>query len=165
MSIDPEEITRLVRSVVARTLGDKGREVRYQKDAGASRRKIITEEHVREMLSGTEQLIPPNAIVTPLALQIAQERRIRLIKDHTQASISYAAASEPAGQRISSPQHPQKSPDGRHRVRCSDVPYLRRDDDSSRLSQEFHDSSMGRARLPSSRVCSPQDLSLLIPRT
>ncbi len=79
MSPDPEEIAELVRSVVERTLGGVGGRVNIPKFDGTNRRRIVGEEAVRQMSKGTKQAIPPGSIVTPLAQQIAQERRIEFV--------------------------------------------------------------------------------------
>ncbi len=79
MSPDPEKIARLVRLVVAKTLGDVGQGVNIQKFDDTNRRRIVGEEAVRQMPTNTNQAIHPGSIVTPLAQQIAQERRIQFI--------------------------------------------------------------------------------------
>jgi len=79
LSPDPEEIARLVRSVVARTLGDVGQRVDFPKQADLNQRRILGEEAVRQMRTGTRQAIAPGSIITPLAQQIAQERQIEFV--------------------------------------------------------------------------------------
>ena len=44
-------------------------------------RMIIGEQTVREMPTGSKQTIPPNSIVTPLAQQIAKEKRIEFVQE------------------------------------------------------------------------------------
>jgi ribose 5-phosphate isomerase B len=78
MSIERDEITSLVRKVVTRTMGQ------YR------RRPVINEESVRLMPTGSMQVIPADAIITPLASQIAIERRIEFVKDGTSSSASTA---------------------------------------------------------------------------
>ena len=68
MSISENEIATLVREVVTRTLG-----------AGV-RRMVIDEEMVRQMPSGSKQPVAPNVLVTPLARQLALERRIEFVR-------------------------------------------------------------------------------------
>jgi ribose 5-phosphate isomerase B len=67
MSRRQEEIEAIVRRVVSRTLG-----------RAAQSRPIIDEPAVRQMGAGTTQIIPDNAIVTPLARQVALEKKITL---------------------------------------------------------------------------------------
>jgi ribose 5-phosphate isomerase B len=62
-----EEIEAIVRQVVSRTLG-----------RAAQSRTIIDETAVRQMPAGSTQIIPENALVTPLAQQVALERKIIL---------------------------------------------------------------------------------------
>ena len=76
MSIERDEITSLVRKVVTRTMGQ------YR------RRPVINEESVRQMPTGSTQVIPADAIITPLASQIAIERKIEFAKDRTSSSAS-----------------------------------------------------------------------------
>lgn len=66
MSISENEIAALVRDIVSRTLGD------------GVRRTVIDENLVRQMPAGSKQLVPTGALVTPLARQLALERRIEL---------------------------------------------------------------------------------------
>lgn len=73
MSIEQDEITSLVREVVKRTLGQ------------SRRRPIVNEEHVRQMPTGSTQTVPAGAIITPLASQIAIERRISFVRDGSPA--------------------------------------------------------------------------------
>ena len=69
----------MVRTVVARTLGDIGQRGAIR-NRGLSQRTIVGEEAIRQMPTGSRQAIPANSIVTPLAQQIAQERRIELVQ-------------------------------------------------------------------------------------
>jgi ribose 5-phosphate isomerase B len=96
MSTDPKDIEALVRRAVARTLGQPGKG-----------RPVVDEAQVRQMPSGTSQVLPAGALVTPLARQVAQERRIRLIDEADQpggkatarASVAPAAPG-PAGSKV-----------------------------------------------------------------
>lgn len=65
MAIRQEEIEAIVRQVVSRTLG-----------RAAQSRTLIDETAVRQMPAGTTQTLPENALVTPLARQVALERKI-----------------------------------------------------------------------------------------
>jgi ribose 5-phosphate isomerase B len=70
---DENSIRRMVRKVVYRTLGLSGdRERRVQ-------RPLVTELDVRDLPVGAELPIPEHALITPLARQIAMERKVRFI--------------------------------------------------------------------------------------
>jgi ribose 5-phosphate isomerase B len=66
------EIEAMVRRVVGRTLGNM--------PAFSQQRPIIDVDDVAKMPASSTQTIPANAIVTPLATQIALERRVTLNK-------------------------------------------------------------------------------------
>jgi ribose 5-phosphate isomerase B len=68
MNKRPEEIEAIVREVVGRTLGK----------AAFQSRPLIDEAAVRQMPAGTNQIIPAGSLVTPLARQVALERKISL---------------------------------------------------------------------------------------
>jgi len=76
MSIERDEITSMVRKVVTRTMGQ------YR------RRPVIAEETVRSMPTGSTQVIPTDAIITPLASQVAMERKIEFVRDSASPSTS-----------------------------------------------------------------------------
>jgi ribose 5-phosphate isomerase B len=67
MSKSENEIAALVRDIVTRTLGE------------GTRRALIDEDMVRQMPVGSRQLVPHDALVTPLARQLALERHIELV--------------------------------------------------------------------------------------
>jgi ribose 5-phosphate isomerase B len=64
------EIEALVRRAVGRALGET---------AAPPSRTLFTEEMARQLPIGSEHKLPPQAVVTPLARQIALERRITLL--------------------------------------------------------------------------------------
>ena len=88
MNQNQDEITALVRQVVKRTLGSWEK----SQDAG---RVIVNEETMRQVPRGTTYDVPPGALVTPLANQLALERKIQLVKQEqpSEASGSPAQAS------------------------------------------------------------------------
>jgi ribose 5-phosphate isomerase B len=70
---DENRIRRMVRKVVYRTLGiDHDRESRRQ-------RPLVTELDVRDLAVGSEYPIAADALITPLARQIAMERKITFV--------------------------------------------------------------------------------------
>lgn len=83
------EIAALVREVVGRTLGSStaASVPSTQKQQSGERRPILDENAVRQMPAGSTQHIPSGTLITPLAQQAAQERRIRL-ETTTQSPIS-----------------------------------------------------------------------------
>ncbi len=86
MSPNPEEIAHLVRTVVGRTLGKDAAERKIGTHGkvgpikNLGQRMIISEQAVRQMPNGSKQTIPANSIVTPLAQQAAQEKRIEFVQ-------------------------------------------------------------------------------------
>jgi len=86
MADERAEIEALVRKVVMRTLG-------------ASGRPLLDEDTVRQAPAGSTLTLAPNTIITPLAQEVARERRIEL----TYAAPPPASAKsggKPGGQRI-----------------------------------------------------------------
>ena len=75
MSTEPDDIAAIVRQVVTRTLGASGQRV------------VVGEEAVRQMPQGSRQLIPANAIITPLAHQVAVDQRIELVRESSTAIV------------------------------------------------------------------------------
>lgn len=80
MSLDPEEIKRLVREVVTRTLGESAAVQPRQISSGShpSPRPLLDAETVRQLPAGSVYEITADTLVTPLARQAAMERRIQL---------------------------------------------------------------------------------------
>lgn len=81
MTQEPDDIASIVRQVVTRTLG------------AGTQRVIIGEEIVRRMPQGSSQIVPVDAIITPLAYQLAVERRIELVRVNAELQVP---ASSPA---------------------------------------------------------------------
>jgi ribose 5-phosphate isomerase B len=72
MKDERAEIETLVRKVVIRTLG------RMAAPAPPQKRPLLDEETLRETPPGAHLVLPAGTLITPLARQLAQERRIRL---------------------------------------------------------------------------------------
>jgi len=70
--LDEEAVRQLVRKVVYRTMGMP------QNPEPASSRTLVTELDVREIPRGGTLSVPSGALVTPLARQVALERRVTL---------------------------------------------------------------------------------------
>lgn len=58
--------------------------------------QIVTELDIKDLPLGSEYIIPPGFMVTPLARQAAMERRIKMLKGSQAASPSKAAVPTPA---------------------------------------------------------------------
>lgn len=86
MSFRQEDIKSLVREVVTRTLGES--QPATQKMHASRRRPLLHADTVRHMPPNSVQAITPNTLVTPLANQIAMERRIRLAIESATPSVS-----------------------------------------------------------------------------
>ena len=79
MSAQETHIRDIVRRVLHRTLGLSGHP--YGRDApAASGSMLITEQTVAGVERGGQISVPPDALVTPLARQIALERHITLVE-------------------------------------------------------------------------------------
>ncbi len=75
MSPLQKEIESLVRQVVSRTLGENRRS--GQRNV-PTQRQVVDGDMVQQMPVNSVQIIPLNSLITPLARQIAMERRIKL---------------------------------------------------------------------------------------
>jgi ribose 5-phosphate isomerase B len=92
--LDESRVRQVVRQVVERTLGSgeaegKGQEARApapevtnpsrpQTVDKPQARRVVTEEEVRATPEGTTILVPADALITPLARTLAQERRVTI---------------------------------------------------------------------------------------
>lgn len=92
------EIEALVRRVVLRTLGAPGASSAADGPAAGRKRPLLDEAAVRETPNGATLSLSPDTIITPLARQAAQERRITL--QMTPAAPPSLAAGRPGGHRI-----------------------------------------------------------------
>lgn len=78
MSQEHDEIRALVRKVVTRTLGTIEPTQRAAPFSRNRSQSILDAEMVRHLPTGSVHKIPPDMLITPLARQIAMERRITL---------------------------------------------------------------------------------------
>lgn len=94
---DEEKICQMVRRVVYRTLGLPHR------SGPAAARPIVTEADVQAVPLGGRLSVPPEALITPLARQVALERRVTLEKSEAISTPTTVDASRtdpsPRGQR------------------------------------------------------------------
>jgi len=67
-----EQIRSKVREVLYRTLGLP---VRIEPEP---RRRLVSEQEIRDLPFGSEFILPPNALITPLARQVAMDRHVTL---------------------------------------------------------------------------------------
>jgi ribose 5-phosphate isomerase B len=76
MTYNPNEIAALVRQVVNRVMGEKQSAPSPTSPAG--KRPLIDADLIHQLAHNTTFPVPANAIITPLARQVALERHIRL---------------------------------------------------------------------------------------
>lgn len=86
MSYQHDDIKALVRKVVTRALGDS------QHETSGPRREILDAETVRQMPFNSVHHISPNVLVTPLARQVAMERKINLSVSGAESGQSHGAS-------------------------------------------------------------------------
>jgi ribose 5-phosphate isomerase B len=72
--LDKEAVQQMVRRVIYRTLGMP------QSSRPTSTRRLVTAADVRAVSVGGQLTVPPDALITPLARQVAMERRVTLEK-------------------------------------------------------------------------------------
>jgi len=87
MSYREDDIRQVVRRVVMRTLG--------MADSNHPRRSLVTAEDVSQAEAGATIELPSDALITPLARQMALERGVRLVP----AAASHAADTQAAPAR------------------------------------------------------------------
>lgn len=75
-----QEVQARVRNVVYRTLGLEPRIVPQP------RRPLVTELEIRDLPFGSEFKVPPGALITPLARQVAMDRHVELVPASTPAA-------------------------------------------------------------------------------
>lgn len=95
MTFEQDEIAELVRQVVSRTIG------------GRDRRPIVGEDTVRELEPGSIFELPSNALITPLAQQLALEKRIRLV-EKGDVQIQASANPQPRDHSVPGRDDPQR---------------------------------------------------------
>jgi ribose 5-phosphate isomerase B len=87
-----QEIRAKVRDTVYRTLGLDPRIV------PAPRRPLVTELDIRDLPFGSEFQVPPGALITPLARQVAMDRHIRWVGATAPAAAPAVDAPSPQSQ-------------------------------------------------------------------
>ena len=80
--MDEAKIRQMVRRVVYRTVG------KSPGSGAADARPLVTEADVRDLPVGAQFDVPPGALVTPLARQVAMDRQVALVEDGTTPSLS-----------------------------------------------------------------------------
>lgn len=96
MADNPQNIRQLVRRVVYRTLGmSPGEETQ-------AARRMVTEEDLRGLPFGAAYQVPRGALITPLARQVAMERKLELVASSAPAEnpAPSAKAVSPPGSRV-----------------------------------------------------------------
>jgi ribose 5-phosphate isomerase B len=84
--MDKEAVRQMVRRVVYRTLGMP------QSSRPVTVRPLVTETDVRDVPTGGRLSVPQGALITPLARQIALERRVTLEKSGTTPPLTPVSA-------------------------------------------------------------------------
>jgi ribose 5-phosphate isomerase B len=96
MSHSEEQVRAIVRRVLLRTLGQ-------QEQAGSStapRRPTITEGDVLGVAAGGRLVVPPDAVVTPLARDTALDRRVELVEQAGSSRQASPSRQAPAPQTV-----------------------------------------------------------------
>ena len=91
--LDENSVREMVRRVVYRTLGMSDVSERRTK------RPLITEADLRDLSLGEQVTIPEGALITPLAQQIAMERRLDLVPEGHNLKPTTVAGLTPAVNR------------------------------------------------------------------
>jgi len=89
-----DEIRKLVRSAVQKALGGNSSTPAPQRRK-LSGRKLITEADVQGVAPGSEIVVPADALVTPLARDVAIERQLKLVQEEP-APLPSSISSVPA---------------------------------------------------------------------
>ena len=100
-----DEIRKLVRKAVLDAIGGHS-PVAAPRGLSVTGRRFITEADVRDVASGSEIRVPPDAFVTPLARDLVLERNLRLVPHGPAAAPpSVSSVSTPdATKQVSSPE-------------------------------------------------------------
>ncbi len=81
-----DKVRSMVRRIVHRTLGIAGGSTR------ATTRPLVTEKEINPLPFGGEYVVPEGALVTPLARQVAMDRKVMLIESQTLTPASILSA-------------------------------------------------------------------------
>lgn len=110
MALHQSEIEALVRQIVGQTLGQPpGRDTAAAAPAAAaagSRRPLLGEEQVRQWPAGTTLEVPAGTLITPLARQVALERRITLLVQAVPAGLPQSTPAPVPGRDSTHPPPP-----------------------------------------------------------
>ncbi len=78
MNLSPEQVKALVQEVVMRTLGDEANKTTLHTNPSTAKKPLLTAEFVRQLPTNSTYEVDTNALITPLARQVAMERHIQL---------------------------------------------------------------------------------------
>lgn len=101
-----EEIRKLVRQAVQKALGTPdSSSVPLTRRCALTGRKVITEDDLQGATPGSQVAVPANALVTPLARDLARERNLKLVAEASVVSAESASSlSKPTtGEHTASP--------------------------------------------------------------
>jgi ribose 5-phosphate isomerase B len=92
---DEKRIREMVRRVVYRTVG------RQQPSTPTTVRVLVTELDIKDLPVGTDFEVPEDALVTPLARQVAMDRKVNLVESGmTSTAIDPPSNSTTAGRKV-----------------------------------------------------------------
>ena len=95
-------IRKLVRKTVEQVLGGSGAAAPTHRRLQLGGRKLVTEVDLQAAAIGSEVTVPAGALITPLAHDLARERKLSLVQEG-QAGSPVAAASQPQSQPAAGP--------------------------------------------------------------
>jgi ribose 5-phosphate isomerase B len=91
-----DEIRRLVRSAVAKSLGAPADSpVPATRRYALTGRKLVTEKELQDVAAGSEVTVPADALITPLARDIIRDRGLQVIREGAPSPAPAAGASAP----------------------------------------------------------------------
>lgn len=93
-----DEIRKLVRKTVEQALGGGGTAASTKRRLQPSGRKSVTEVDLQDAAIGSEVTVPSGALITPLARDLARERKLTLVHEGQAGSGSAVAAPQAQSQ-------------------------------------------------------------------
>jgi ribose 5-phosphate isomerase B len=92
---DEKKIREMVRRVVYRTVG------KQPSSTPPTKRVLVTELDIKDLPVGSDFEVPEDALVTPLARQVAMDRKVNLVEaGMTSAAVEAPPSPTPAGRKV-----------------------------------------------------------------
>ena len=91
-----DEIRKLVRKTVEQVLGGSGAAAPTHRRLQLGGRKLVTEVDLQTAAIGSEVTVPAGALITPLARDLARERKLSLVQETRSGSASAISTASPA---------------------------------------------------------------------